>query len=240
MRAPELPEGGRRGWDRRRRMNRKKELVDVIGSMAGRYSAYEVFNDWIRCMAMSISNSCRLFHDKIWLEREQKYADTMRKYNDSERMTLCEMTAWLTETLEDGPDDALGYIYMALGMGSNAAGQFFTPFHLSELTASLAIAKEMTEMSEPVMINEPSCGGGGMILAAAKVMNDLGIDYQKMMRVVAQDLDWKGVYMCYVQLSLLGIEAVCIQGDTLKEPVDLRKIPKANILFTPRAAGILL
>lgn len=221
-------------------MNRKKEIIDAIESMSGRYSSYEVFNDWIRCMAMSISNSLRLIHDRIWLEREQVYIDTMRKYSDPERIKLCEMTAWLAETLEDGPDDVLGDIYMKSDMGSKAAGQFFTPFHVSTLTANLAISEEMTKQDGPITINEPSCGGGGMILAAARALNQAGIDYQKRMRVVAQDLDWKGVYMCYVQLSLLGIHAICVQGNTLLEPYDLHRTPKANILITPRAAGVLV
>ncbi len=224
-------------------MNRKKELVDAFGKIAGRYSAYEVFNDWIRCMAMSISNGLQIIHDRIWLEREQTYIDTMRKYSEPERMTLCEMTAWLTETLEDGPDDVLGDVYMTSGMGSKAAGQFFTPFHVSVLTAKMSLtgltisnAEEMGQLK----INEPACGGGAMIIAAAKALADQGVNYQKVMDVVAQDLDWKAVYMCYVQLSLLGIKAICVQGNTLQEPFNLQKVPKANILITPRAAGMML
>lgn len=221
-------------------MNRKGEIINAIMSMSGKYSAYEVFNDWIRCMALSISNSLSMIHDRVWLNREQAYMDTMRRYDEQEQATFCEMTAWLTETLEDGPDDVLGAIYMESGMGSKAAGQFFTPFHLSELTANVIISGKMMLLDEPMIINEPSCGGGGMILAVAKVLKDKGIDYQKKMRVVAQDLDWKGVYMCYVQLSLLGICAYCIQGNTLQEPFDLRKVPKANILMTPKAAGVVI
>ena len=64
-------------------------------------------------------------------------------------------------------------------------------------------------------MHEPSTGGGGIIIAAAKVLKDRGLNYQKCLKVVAQDLDWKGVYMTYVQLSLLGIEATVIQGDSL-------------------------
>lgn len=47
-------------------MNRKKEIIDAINAMSGKYSAYEVFTDWIRCMALSISNSLMLIHDKVW------------------------------------------------------------------------------------------------------------------------------------------------------------------------------
>ena len=221
-------------------MNRKKEITETINGIAGKYSAYEIFTDWIRCMAMSISNSVTLIHDSVWKEREDIYMSTIQKYSSKERISFCEMTAWLAETLDDGPDDVLGDIYMKSGMGSKAAGQFFTPFHLSELCARLSINMDILKENGAIELNEPSCGGGGMIIAVAKTLHDAGINYQKRLRVVAQDLDWKGVYMCYVQLSLLGINAICVQGDTLREPFDPARTERAHMLFTPAKMGVLL
>ena len=191
-------------------------------------------------MAMSISNSVTLIHDSVWKEREDIYMSTIQKYSSKERISFCEMTAWLAETLDDGPDDVLGDIYMKSGMGSKAAGQFFTPFHLSELCARLSINMDILKENGVIELNEPSCGGGGMIIAVAKTLHDAGINYQKRLRVVAQDLDWKGVYMCYVQLSLLGISAICVQGDTLREPFDPARTERAHMLFTPAKKGVLL
>ena len=79
-----------------------------------------------------------------------------------------------------------------------------------------------------------------MIIASAQILRDQGINYQKAMEVVAQDLDWKGVYMCYVQLSLLGISAICVQGDTLQEPFIPGRTPRDRILVTPMKAGALI
>ena len=79
-----------------------------------------------------------------------------------------------------------------------------------------------------------------MILAAGKVLQESGVNYQEAMEVVAQDLDWKGVYMCYVQLSLLGISAICVQGDTLSSPYDPERTEKGHMLKTPRKAGLLI
>ena len=222
----------------------KKKIINTIEKISGRYSAYEVFTDWIRCMAMAISNSVTPFRGSIWQEREQYYLDTMRKYKSEEQKALCEMTAWLTEILEEGgPDDVLGDIYMKSGMGSKAAGQFFTPFHLSELTARLSLTNSIQSLKDKTTIlpiNEPSCGGGGMIIAVAKVLKESGVNYQKCMDVIAQDLDWKGVYMCYVQLSLLGIKAICVQGDTLMEPFDPARTEKSHMMFTPAKMGVLV
>ena len=218
-------------------MNRKKEIITCIEKISGKYSSYEVFSDWIKCCSLSISNSMELFHGKVWKDREQAFADTMARYNSSEQDIFSEMMAMLVEALEHEMTDVLGQIYMESGMGSKAAGQFFTPYHLSYLTAKLS----MPEPDELGLyhINEPSCGGGGMIIAVAQILMEKGINYQKYMRVVAQDLDWKGVYMCYLQLSLLGINATVVQGDTLSEPYKTG-YPQERVLYTPAKWGMLI
>lgn len=225
-------------------MDRKKDIEKTIERIAGKYSAYEVFSDWIRCMALTIENSTHLIRDKLWQERENAYLDTVKKYTHEELIMFAEMMAMLTETMEDGPDDVLGKIYMESGMGSKAAGQFFTPYHLSVLCAETALQEHIEAYKagelERITINEPSCGGGAMVIAAAEVLRKAGINYQKAMDVVAQDIDWKGVYMCYVQLSLFGISAICVQGDTLIEPYDSHRTPRSHILTTPKKAGMLI
>ena len=97
-------------------------------------------------------------------------------------------------------------------MGNKNTGQFFTPFHLAELVAMMM---QQSDPEQKVFMNEPACGGGGMILAKAKAIQAVGGNYQDALKVIAQDLDWTGVYMTYTQLSMAGINAVVIQGDTL-------------------------
>ena len=225
-------------------MDSKKEIISIINSMAGKYSGYEIFTDWIRCLALAIEQSTHMIHNKAWQDREQLYLDTMRKYDAKDRDRFAELTACLVDALEEGPDDILGKVYMEAGMGSKFAGQFFTPFHLSELCAMCGLQEQIeaykSGKTKKITVNEPSCGGGAMIIAAAKVLKENGINYQQAMDVVAQDLDWKGVYMCYVQLSLLGISAICVQGDTLMHPYAKGKTEQSHILTTPMKAGMLI
>lgn len=220
-------------------MNRKKDIIKYIESISGKYSSYEVFSDWIKCCSISISNSMDLFHGKVWKDREQEFADTMARYSRSEQQKFSEMLAMLTETLECEMTDVLGQVYMESGMGSKSAGQFFTPYHLSYLCAKLSLSLSNPDDLGLYHINEPSCGGGGMIIAAAQALKEKGVDYQRCMRVVAQDLDWKGVYMCYLQLSLLGINAIVVQGNTLLNPYE-RGYPNERILMTPARMGVLI
>lgn len=150
------------------------------------------------------------------------------------------LSGMLTMALEEEIQDVLGEVYMAAGLGNKNTGQFFTPFHLSEAVASLAVPKDISPQN-PITMNEPSCGGGGMIIAVVKVLKDRGINPQTCMDVIAQDLDWKGVYMTYVQLSLLGIKATVVQGNTLAEPfAGIENCLGDRIFRTPAEKGLLI
>ena len=218
-------------------MDRTDNIIDMINSISGKYSAYEVFTDWIKCSSLAISNSITVFKNETWKKREESYKDVMKRYNHQEQEKMILMLAYLAETLETNIKDVLGEIYMRAGMGSKAAGQFFTPFHLSKLCSDISLPTISDDGK--IYLNEPSCGGGGMIIATASSLKDKGINYQDVLEVTAQDLDWKGVYMCYLQLSLLGISAVCIQGNTLaNHTVD--KYTDEQILYTPKKAGLFV
>lgn len=95
---------------------------------------------------------------------------------------------------------------------------------------------EWQQEDEIIRLNEPSCGAGGMILATAKVINERGGNAQRQLRVTAQDLDWNSIYMTYIQLSFNGIDAVCIQGDTLMN----NPFSEEHALRTPKNKGVLL
>lgn len=228
-------------------MDYKRDIIKTIESMSGRYAPYNIFSDWIELCALSISNACTMVHNKIWQDREQLYTDTARKYTEAELEQFARMFVLLGDALTEELTDVLGQVYMEAGMGSKYTGQFFTPFHLSELCARMSFTSsfedEMTKLRDgmtELTINEPSCGGGGMIIAACKVLKDNGINFQKRLSVVAQDLDWKGVYMTYLQLSLIGCNAIVVQGDTLCEPYDLSRTPRDRIMRTPMNMGALI
>ena len=218
----------------------KKKIIVGLRQASGRYSEYEVFTDWIRCCAIAISNQCTMFHGDIWQQREDAYISTMKKYERDEREILREMFFMLADALEEKFSDVLGEIYMEEEMGSKSAGQFFTPYHVSKLCARLALEKLKPDESGIWHINEPSCGGGGMIIAALDLLRERGVDYQRKVRVVAQDLDWMAAYMCYVQLSLYGIKGIVVQGDTLAQPYDPKTTEPRRILRTPAKMGVLV
>lgn len=215
-------------------MDKKQEIIKMINVMSGSRSPYDVFCDWVKLMALSIQNGCQLIQDKTWHMREEEYLKTITPYG-KDGYKFVELFGMLVETMEANMSDTLGEIYMESGCGNKNTGQFFTPFHVSEATAKLSLSG--MDDSQIVTMNEPSCGG--MIIATAKALKDKGINYQRCMKVVAQDLDWKAVYMCYVQLSLLGINAEVLQGNTLLD-LDLSTYPGERIFKTPKRMGMLI
>lgn len=212
----------------------KDEIVKTIQKMGGKYSGQVIFRDWVEAYALAIQNACWPFDDKIVDQREERYKSIMDKYTPAERLKLADMGGMLSLAYEEELGDLLGEIYMESGSGNKKTGQFFTPFQISYLTARLGIN---CRRGEKIHLNEPSCGGGGMIIATAKVLIEKGINYQYCMDVVAQDLDWTSVYMCYVQLSILGINAVVMQGDTLIDPYHS---DRARTFYTPFKMGVLI
>ena len=213
----------------------KKKIIKCIQQLSGRYSPTSVFFDWVQCMALAISNSCHMAHLETWRKREETYKATMNKYDESERSKLAEMCGMLVTALEEGLGDTLGEIYMGSIGGDAGKGQFFTPYSVSLACAKLTIS----QADDKIRINEPTCGSGGMIIAAAQVLKERGEDYQRKLDVVCQDLDWTAVYMCYVQLSLFGIRAAVAQGNTLSEPY-IDNYPAERVFYTPAKMGLLL
>ena len=217
-------------------MNYTKEIIERINKLSGSRSPYEVFCDWIKCSAISIQNACQI-HNDLWKKREEQYMQTIRPYGEH-GLEFGDMLGFLTMALENDISDILGQVYMEAELGNKSTGQFFSPFHISRMCAELSLRDQ--DGSQKVTLNEPSCGAGGMIIATAAVLKDRNVNYQLCLDVIAQDLDWKAVYMCYVQLSLLGIRAVVVQGDTLSAPYIPRKTNPECIFYTPRHMGVLI
>lgn len=220
-------------------MDYKREIIKAINSISGRYSPYNVFTDWVELCALAIQNNCCLIRNKVWQDRERLYIDIARKYTEKEQETFIRMFIWLGDALTENLSDVLGEIFMEAGMGSKYTGQFFTPFHLSKLCARAVLDLDKLPEKGHLKLNEPSSGGGGMVIAACKVLHEAGFDFQRRLDVVAQDLDWKGVYMTYLQLSLIGCRAIVAQGDTLADPYR-KGYPQERIMRTPAMMGAII
>ena len=214
------------------------KIRDRIMRIAGRFSAEQVFKDWVQMTAIMIANTLDVRYGELWEKREESYKNTARQYDTSELEQMSEMIAMLTLSLTE-MHDALGEIYMNLGIGEKKTGQFFTPQSVSRLCAQLVVENQKPDEDGIYRINEPACGSGGMVIEGLCGLRERGINYQRQVQAVCQDLDWRCVYMCYVQLSLLGVPAIVVQGSTLSEPYS-RETPEERIFRTPAEMGLLV
>lgn len=198
-----------------------KELVKLFSSLTGARSLWQVFNDCIEMYALSIQNVFVI--GKKHEANERRYLDIIKNYTKSEVMTITVIFRTITDMLEANPfRDLLGDLYMQLNFGSDALGQFFTPYSISALMAKISIpieeAREKIKEKGFITLNEPTVGGGANIIAACEHLHNNGINYQTCCVVQCQELSRLTALMCYVALSLIGCSAVIKIGDTLANP----------------------
>ena len=191
---------------------RRDEIIRLLQSITGAYGIYNVFDDWIKMFALTLAQQVDYKQN-----REDEYLMAAKKYTEQQLRIMAQANGLLIEWAEEEMTDMLGDIYMHLEISSSHLGQFFTPYHLCLLMARMAADGEEKEV-----VNEPSCGAGGNVIAFAQALREKGINYQEKMVAVCQDLDVKAVYMCYIQLFLYGIPAVVFQSNTLLDPNGLK------------------
>jgi len=202
------------------------ELARTLNSFDSRHRVDHVFCDWVEMCALAISNSVDI---RQYDEREARYMTIVGKYSKEEARKMAEMMALLSLAMQDFDEPPLQAIMSRLELGSASAmkhwGQFFSPFHLCLMMAKMNLCsgediRKVMGRKGFITVMEPCCGAGGMVLAAAKVLKDEGINFQKHLHVSAVDIDPHCVHMTYVHLSLLGIPAIVYRGNALSTKME--------------------
>ena len=100
-------------------------------------------------------------------------------------------------------------------------GQFFTPYNVCECMAGITINDNMQtlEKQEWISVNDPACGAGATLIAAANIFHRKKINYQTQVLFTANDVDRVVAQMCYIQLSLLGCPGWVAVANTISNPV---------------------
>lgn len=193
-----------------------KEYVNTIEKMCGRYSAWQIWSDFISVSALALANTCDLTQAP---EREARYLQIVRKYDKKELEIFSKLMAKLVIDLEKcANQDILGEVYQALSLNSKINAQYFTPYNMSEMMARIIIEPKDYK-DDPKIVSEPACGSGANLIALANVLKEKGINYQRNVYFVGQDIDPLVAKMCYIQMSLLGMPGIVIVGDTLSSPM---------------------
>lgn len=211
-------------------------MKKILDEIAKNHNPRDVFFDFVKLTALAISNYFNNKND-VYQAREKEYMVIINKYNQDDAKKLSNIMGKLAIDLNNNIDDYLGKLYMDT-IPQSKLGQFFTPFHLSMLTSKISIKdndirKDIDEKGK-IVLYEPSCGSGGMILAMVKRLQELGYNPSEILEAHASDIDINSVYMTYIQLSLLNINAQVIRKDSLSNS----NIINSNDVFnTPLFVG---
>lgn len=204
-------------------MDYLKEFISKLHNLDNARRVNEVFKDFLILCTCSLAQP---FYRSD--EIEQRYLNTVKQYTKEQAEEFSKLLALLVMALEEKHQDFLGQVYMQLNLGNVANGQFFTPYHVSKMMSEICftdIAKQLEE-KDFISLSEPCCGSGGMIIAYTETLKEHGYNYQNQLFVEAIDIDEMCFMMAYIQLSLLGVGAKVIHGDSLKLKFQLR-------LYTP-------
>lgn len=196
-----------------------QEIQKIINRLTYSLDTWELFYDFLELSAICISNTVDL---KQFDERERQYLITIKKYTPEHQRMFSEMFALLILALEyewqtNGFVDILGNLFHELGLHNKYKGQFFTPQNICTMMGKMLFSESDKTILEKgfITVCEPTCGSGAMILGFAQAIKDCGYNHSQQMLVSAMDIDIKCIYMCYLQLSLYGIPAVVIHGNSL-------------------------
>lgn len=202
----------------------KKDIHSILESGFTDRDYYTVLADFFEVSAISIRNSVHL--GKTREVYEKRYEQIISKYSRVQFEALAIALGMLVTDIQQSVDDGslcdwCGEIYMDSNTSNGRMGQFFTPYNVSRMIAQVSLKQE--EIDAKLNLNpnavftiyEPTCGGGGLIIAAVEKLIQLRVNYSYNVFVDCGDIDARCVHMTYIALSLLGVPAVVRKGDAL-------------------------
>lgn len=155
--------------------------------------------------------------------REDEYREAVAGWERAELEVLQGAFPLLVAEMEENPHvDLLGPAYEALGSPADrlGRGEFYTPQAVSDLVAELNVEDAGRDWPEerPLSLLEPACGSGGMVLSFVKAMHRRGIPPSRV-RVKAWDVSKTACDMAYTNLTLWGVPATVVWGNSLSGEV---------------------
>ena len=204
--------------------NYVKNMIKKISNISRLQREFETFKDFIFLSSYSIQNAVK-FDEKI----EAEYLNIAKKYNEKQLNSFAELLADLVIAMEDKIDDYLGALYMEANLSNKYTGQFFTPMPICNLISKVIFNPDSLKNKPYIIVNEPTCGAGAMILSFYNEIKNQGFNPQKKVLFVAQDIDPLVARICYIQMSIAGVAGYVMIGNSL----DMNNYDDQSRLYTP-------
>ena len=211
----------------------KKQIIKQLDRFQYSRSRREVFLDAVEYNALSVATKFDIYKRK---ERLARMDEILKSYTggDAEAFSSIRTDLFLLlQGMLDDYGDHLGEIYMEIEAGNKHAGQYFTPYHVSKLMAEITLGN-VKDREKILTLNEPCCGSGGMVVAAADVLAEQDFNYTDKLLVVANDIDRNCVNMAYLQISFAAVPAIVHCQDTFTQKISDTFVTPAFALQYPK------
>ncbi|MEM9138085.1 MAG: N-6 DNA methylase [Cyanobacteria bacterium P01_F01_bin.42] len=196
-------------------------FIKTLNGLCGSRHKWQVFSDFLELAAIAQHNAPYTVgdfpKDETYEALEAQYLERAKRYSREELQGMAELMALTTLAHREAFGDFLGEIASEQGLLNQDGGQFFTPYDLCRLMAKMTLGnvRPMVEKKGLITIDEPACGGGALVIAAAEEMYHQQIDPRSCAQFQCTDVSRDAFNMCYLQLALQGLQAIFYHGNTL-------------------------
>lgn len=190
----------------------RREFIRVFRHTAPNMRRLEVFRDFVSLAARELDMARIRSPENI--EESRRICE---RYKPDDISDFKKLFCLMVTALEVKFHDFLGSLLMELELGASEMAQFFTPYHLQQLMARMLSqgAPAVVARQGFITVDEPACGSAGMIVAWAECMLEAGLNPSEHLYTRCSDIDPMVSDIAFIQLSLLGIPAEVITGNTL-------------------------
>ena len=190
----------------------RNRFISVFQSTARHLRRWEVFSDFLSLVASELDIA------RIRTPESMEHCRKIcARYEATDIANMQEMFCMMVCALEAKFHDFLGAIFMELELGDNFRGQYFTPYSVQCLIARMLIPgiQDTIRREGIVTVSDPACGAAGMLIAYAECLLESDMNPSMHMFGSCIDIDPVAADMAFIQLSLLGIAAEVVTGNTL-------------------------
>ncbi|MGT3291165.1 N-6 DNA methylase [Yersinia enterocolitica] len=190
----------------------RRRFISVFKSTGRHLRRWEVFSDFLSLAASELDMA------RIRTPESMEHCRKIcARYEASDIANMQKMFCLMVCALEAKFHDFLGAIFMELELGDNFRGQYFTPYSVQCLMARMLMPgiQETIRREGIVTVSDPACGAAGMLIAYAECLLEADINPSAHMFGSCIDIDPVAADMAFIQLSLLGIAAEVVTGNTL-------------------------
>ena len=155
----------------------RKQFLKIFDSIGRHHNHYERFADFLELATCAIRKTT-VPPGPETDAFEARYMKTVARYPPDDVRTMPKLLALIQLAVGHGGCDFLGDIAGELEVLDAKLGQLITPYPLSRLIAEMTLEDAGSIIAERgfITLQEPASGAGGMIIAAADVVEKKGFD----------------------------------------------------------------